>query len=71
MIQSLDELGSEPKDQLLYFLLKQLQKDKITQIDFYEFLEMITSRVNTKTNRRDMNKIFELLDEKKEGGITV
>lgn len=32
---------------------------------------MITSRVNTKTNRRDMNKIFELLDEKKEGGITV
>jgi Ca2+-binding EF-hand superfamily protein len=58
MIRSLDELGSEPKDQMLYFLLQQLHKDKVTQIDFYEFLEMITHRVNNKTNRRNMNKVF-------------
>jgi len=32
---------------------------------------MITHRVNNKTNRRNMNKIFGLLDENKDGSITV
>ena len=56
---------------MLYFILQQLHKDKVTQIDFYEFLEMITHRVNNKTNRHNMNKIFGLLDENKDGSITV
>lgn len=56
---------------MLYFILQQLHKDKVTQIYFYEFLEMITHRVNNKTNRRNMNKIFGLLDENKGGSITV
>ena len=71
MIDSLDSLGSEPKNEMLYFLLKQQEKNKTTHIDFYEFLEMITNRVSTKNNKRDMAKVFDLLDEDKSGLISV
>lgn len=63
MIEALDCVGDDSKNQMLYFLLKQEQKKKVVHLDFYEFLEIITSRVSSKDTRRDMNKVFDLLDE--------
>jgi len=37
--------------------------DDISQIDFDEFLDMMTNRVSTKDTRRDMHKVFSLFDD--------
>jgi Ca2+-binding EF-hand superfamily protein len=71
MIASLDALGEEPRNQMLYVMLKQKAASKVTHLDFYEFLEMITNRPSTKYTRQDMKKIFFLLDEDKSGVISL
>ena len=71
MIEALDSLGDEPKHQMLYMMLQKESKKKTVHLDFYEFLDMITSRVSSKDTRRDMNKVFSMLDEDKTGTISI
>ncbi len=55
----------------MYLMLKEEIKNNETHMDFIEFLELITSRVSRKDTRRDMKKIFSMLDEDKTGLISV
>lgn len=52
-------------------MIKDKLDDDNTQIDFDEFLDMMTQRVSTKDTRRDMHKIFAYFDEEKTGYISI
>jgi Ca2+-binding EF-hand superfamily protein len=71
LLASLDSLGSEARNQPLYVMIKDKLDDDNTQIDFDEFLDMMTQRVSTKDTRRDMHKIFAYFDEEKTGYISI
>ncbi len=71
MIASLDSLGEEPQKQTLYIMLKQQLQNKHTHLDFFEFLDVMTSRVSSKDNKRNLKKVFSLLDEENKGVISI
>ena len=43
----------------------------MVHLDFYEFMEMLTNRVSRKDTRRDMKKVFKMLDEQQTGHLTL
>ena len=59
--QAMQELGFEAKNQTVYRMIQDLDKDGSGQIDFDEFLDMMCARVN-KDNPEDIKKIFRLFD---------
>ena len=47
-----------------------LQEDR-DQLDFNEFLDLMTQRVSSKDTREDLKKVFSLFDDQKSGYITI
>ena len=43
----------------------------LTQMEFGEFLDMMTNRVSNRDTRQDMKKIFSMFDEDKMGFISL
>ena len=43
----------------------------LTQMEFDEFLDMMTNRVSNRDTRQDMKKIFSMFDEDKIGFISL
>jgi len=41
------------------------------EMDFSEFLDLMTQRVSTKDTREDLKKVFNLFDEEKSGFISI
>lgn len=47
-----------------------LEEDR-DQLDFNEFLDLMTQRVSSKDTREDMKKVFSLFDDDKSGFISI
>lgn len=71
MLASLDSLGEEPQKQTLYISLKQQLENGQAHLDFYEFLEVMSSRVSSRDTKADMKKVFAMLDEENKGFISI
>ena len=56
-------LGFESKNQTIYQMIADLDADGSGQIDFDEFLELMTARVSDKDTRENIRKIFNLFDD--------
>ena len=56
-------LGFESKNQTIYQMIADLDSDGSGQIDFEEFLELMTARVSDKDTRENIRKIFNLYDD--------
>lgn len=56
-------LGFESKNQTIYQMIADLDADGSGQIDFEEFLELMTARVSDKDTRENIRKIFNLFDD--------
>jgi centrin-1 len=56
-------LGFESKNQTIYQMIADLDSDGSGQIDFEEFLELMTARVSDKDTRENIRKIFNLFDD--------
>lgn len=56
-------LGFESKNQTIYQMIADLDADGSGQIDFEEFLTLMTARVSDKDSRENIRKIFNLFDD--------
>ena len=68
---AMQSLGFEAKNQTIYQMITDLDKNKSGNIDFEEFLDMMTARMSDKDTREDINKVFRLFDDDTSGSITV
>lgn len=60
---AMTSLGFESKNQTIYQMISDLDADGSGQIDFEEFLELMTARVSDKDTRENIRKIFNLFDD--------
>ena len=60
---AMQSLGFEAKNQTIYQMITDLDKNKSGNIDFEEFLDMMTARMSDRDTREDINKVFRLFDD--------
>ena len=65
----MQSLGFEAKNQTIYQMITDLDKNKNNSIDFEEFLDMMTARMSDRDTREDINKVFRLFDDDGTGTI--
>ena len=68
---AMQSLGFEAKIQTIYQMLGDIDKDGNGGIDFDEFLDMMTAKMNDKDSREDIQKVFNLFDEDQSGKINI
>lgn len=68
---AMSSLGFEAKNQTIYQMITDLDKNKSGNIDFDEFLDMMTARMSDRDTREDINKVFRLFDEEGNQTITI
>lgn len=64
-------LGFEAKNQIIYQMISDLDADGSGQIDFEEFIRLMTARISEKDSREDVRKVFNLFDDEKTGYISI
>ncbi|CAD8100417.1 unnamed protein product [Paramecium primaurelia] len=64
-------LGFEAKNQTIYQMISDLDTDGSGQIDFAEFLKLMTARISERDSRADIQKVFNLFDSERAGVITL
>lgn len=52
-------------------MISELLIEDRDQLDFSEFLDLMTARVSNKDTREDLKKVFSLFDEEKSGFIAI
>lgn len=64
-------LGLETKNQTVYQMIQDIDKDAKGEIDFDEFLDLMTSKLAGSDTEEDVQKIFQLFDDDETGFITL
>ena len=64
-------LGFEAKNQTIYQMISDLDADGSGQIDFAEFLDLMTARISDKDSKEDIEKVFKLFDDEKTGYLFI
>ena len=57
---ALKNLGIDAKNQTLTNMMADLDKDNSGQIDFDEFIDMMTAKMSDRDTREDLQKVFQL-----------
>ncbi|KAL7472577.1 hypothetical protein ACHAXS_012946 [Conticribra weissflogii] len=68
---AMQSLGFEAKNQTIYQMIQDIDKDGTGEIEFDEFLDLMTSRLAGSDTKEDIQKIFELFDDDKTGYISL
>lgn len=68
---AMTSLGFEAKNQTIYQMISDLDADGSGQIDFDEFLRLMTARISDKDSREDIRKVFNLFDDEKTGNVSL
>ena len=58
--QALKNLGIDAKNQTLANMMADLDKDNSGQIDFGEFIDMMTAKMSDRDTKEDLEKVFRL-----------
>eukprot|EP00515_Schizochytrium_aggregatum_P000128 CAMPEP_0202035478 /NCGR_PEP_ID=MMETSP0962-20130828/902_1 /ASSEMBLY_ACC=CAM_ASM_000488 /TAXON_ID=4773 /ORGANISM="Schizochytrium aggregatum, Strain ATCC28209" /LENGTH=166 /DNA_ID=CAMNT_0048599489 /DNA_START=67 /DNA_END=567 /DNA_ORIENTATION=+ len=67
---AMQSLGFEAKNQTIYQMIGDIDKDGSGSIDFDEFLDMMTAKMSDKDSMEDIRKVFNLFDDDNTGKIT-
>merc|ERR1719238_252491 len=68
---AMESLGFEAKNQTIYQMIGDIDKDGSGAIDFDEFLDMMTAKMSDKDSREDIQKVFNLFDDDASGKISM
>jgi centrin-1 len=68
---AMQSLGFEAKNATIYAMVQDIDKDGSGQIDFEEFLDMMTAKISDRDSREDINKVFAMFDSENKGSITL
>ena len=64
-------LGFEPKKEELKKMISDIDKDGSGQIDFAEFLDMMTQKMSERDSKEEILKAFRLFDDDETGKISL
>jgi centrin-1 len=64
-------LGIQAKNQAIFDIISDIDKDGKGQIDFEEFLDVMTCKMSDTNSKEDIRKVFDLFDDEKTGYITL
>ena len=64
-------LGFETKNAVVYKMIEDMDEDGSGEIEFEEFLDMMTARISDKNTREDIERVFKLFDSNRNGQITL
>ena len=64
-------LGFETKSATIFQMIADLDADGSGQLEFDEWLHLMTNRVTDKDSRANIDKIFSLFDSEKQGALTI
>jgi len=68
---SLASLGGEAKNQPIFQMISDFVEDGNEDLEFSQFLDLMTARISNKDSREDMKKVFMLFDDEKSGFISL
>ena len=68
---AMQSLGFEAKNQTIFQMISDLDKNKSGSIDFEEFLDMMTARISDRNTKDDLKRVFNLFDDDRSGEIKV
>ena len=66
---AMQSLGFEAKNQTIYQMISDIDKDNNGAIDFEEFVSMMTAKMSDKDSREGIQKVFNLFDDDSTGNI--
>lgn len=69
--EAMESLGYEAKNQTIYQMISDVDKNGTGEIDFEEFLDVMTARMSNTDSKEDIQKIFNLFDDDKTGFISL
>ena len=68
---TMDSLGFDDRSKIIYDMLSNYEEDEENQIDFREFLDLMTAKMSENDSKEDIKKVFKLFDEEGNGYITI
>jgi len=68
---AMQSLGFEAKNQTIYQMIADIDKDVDGTIDFEEFVGMMTAKMSDKDSREGIQKVFNLFDDDSTGKISL
>ncbi len=69
--ETMDSLGFDDRSKIIYEMLQNYEDDCETQIDFKEFLDLMTAKMTENDSKEDIKKVFKLFDEEGNGYVTI
>ena len=68
---AMQSLGFEAKNQTIYQMIADIDKQGNGTIEFDDFLDMMTAKMSDKDTREDIQKVFNLFDDDQTGKISL
>eukprot|EP01029_Cantina_marsupialis_P028283 TRINITY_DN775963_c0_g1_i1.p1 TRINITY_DN775963_c0_g1~~TRINITY_DN775963_c0_g1_i1.p1 ORF type:complete len:161 (+),score=54.48 TRINITY_DN775963_c0_g1_i1:87-569(+) len=68
---AMQSLGFEAKNATIYQMIGDIDKDGSGNIDFDEFLDMMTAKMSDKDSKEDVRKVFNLFDDDQTGKVSL
>merc|ERR1719281_1459784 len=66
-----DSSGLEARNQTIYQMILDMDADGSGDIEFDEFLNLMTAKMSDRDTREDIRKVFRLFDEENAGVVTI
>jgi len=71
LVEAMQSLGLDQKNDAVFNMIKEIDTDGSGELEFAEWLEMMTARLTNKTPKADIEKVFKLFDNDRTGEISL
>merc|ERR1712100_762556 len=71
LVDAMQSLGIDGKNEAVFNMIKEIDTDGSGELEFNEWLEMMTARLSDKTPRSEIEKVFKLFDDDRTGDISL
>ena len=71
LLAAMKSMGFDVKHGVVYAMVSDLDADGSGEIEFGEFLDVMTQRMNESTSREDIQRVFNLFDKDRNGTLEV
>ena len=71
LVDAMVSLGIDQKNESVFNMIKEIDTDGSGELEFAEWLEMMTARLTNKTPKADIEKVFKLFDNDRTGEISL
>ena len=66
LLKAMTSLGFDSKNPAIFNMISDMDEDGNGEIDFNEFLDMMTARISENNTEDDLRRVFKLFDEERD-----